>query len=154
MDEKSITRFWSKVDKRGAEECWEWQACRTSGAGKLPYGLVVFGGRGQVAHRVSWQIVFGAIPHGQVVRHKCDNPPCVNPNHLELGSPLDNARDALDRNRYARGTAQGLAKLTEEQVLAIRRLTLPINKAAVGRQYGVSRRVIYDLLLRNTWTHI
>ena len=101
-------RFWQKVNVRGADECWSWLANKSAGR----YGAIKVGGkRGKdlKAHRIQmiWQ---GVEVEGKVVRHKCDNPLCVNPAHLEVGSQLDNVQDMLDRGRgnHASGECNGL----------------------------------------------
>lgn len=88
-------RFWSKVDKRGPDECWLWMGARN------PQGPGYFEGHeyGTAAHRVAYQLVKGPIPQGMVVRHKCDMPPCVNPAHLEIGTRADNVQDRVSRGR-------------------------------------------------------
>lgn len=90
-------RFWSRVN-RGAD-CWEWKAL-TSPSG---YGVFDILNVRLQAHRASWEMTNGPIPDGLVVRHDCDNPPCVRPDHLRLGTPKDNAMDAVERQRHPRG---------------------------------------------------
>jgi len=87
-------RFWSKVDKRGAEECWNWKASLFHG-----YGYYSRQSGSNKAHRVSWEFANGPIPLDKQVLHKCDNKKCVNPNHLYLGTPSDNICDAVTRGR-------------------------------------------------------
>jgi hypothetical protein len=87
-------RFWEKVNKAG--ECWEWTACRHHQWG---YGHVRVGGKLEAAHRVSWEMHNGPIPDGLLVCHHCDNPKCVRPAHLFLGTGTDNSRDMHAKGR-------------------------------------------------------
>lgn len=91
-------RFWAKVDKRGADECWPW----TAALGKPPrhYGRFRQPTGHEYAHRVAWRLTNGPIPEGAKVLHGCDNPPCCNPGHLRLGSQTENNLDAVARGRY------------------------------------------------------
>jgi hypothetical protein len=90
-------RFWPKVNKRGPDECWEWNGCTKP----FGYGFISRrpSGNSELAHRVSWELANGPIPDGLYVLHRCDNPPCVNPNHLFLGDYGDNARDRAAKKR-------------------------------------------------------
>lgn len=95
MDEAA--RFWAKVDKQAPNGCWEWTGSR------LPkgYGQFAPNHRPVRAHRYSYELHHGTVPAGLMVLHRCDNPPCVNPAHLYAGTRLDNARDAVMRDRTA-----------------------------------------------------
>lgn len=89
-------RFWPKVQK--GEGCWEWIGSRNAAG----YGKMTVGGRGAGhvrAHRVSWELANGPVPEGLWVLHTCDNPPCVRPDHLWLGTRLDNMRDCASKGR-------------------------------------------------------
>ena len=158
-------RFWNKVDKRGPDECWEWTACKL--LGNL-YGQIqdTTGDGGNVtryAHRISWIIHNGDIPEGMCVCHHCDNPGCVNPAHLFLGTKADNNADMLSKGRcYTgppeshRGEANGCARLTEEKVREIRQL-LKIGgrtQQSIGDDYGVHYSTICDINKGRTWAYM
>jgi hypothetical protein len=91
-------RFWAKVDKSaGDAECWPW----TAGRNRHGYGLYAFEGKTILANRGLWILLHGAVPEGRFVLHHCDNPPCVNPEHLYLGTQAENMRDLVVRGRHA-----------------------------------------------------
>jgi hypothetical protein len=95
-------RFWPKVKIGKANECWEWQAAKYSNG----YGTIGAprGARQLLAHRVSYELTHDvSLPKSILVLHKCDNPPCVNPKHLRLGTPKDNSQDALKKGRFPTG---------------------------------------------------
>jgi hypothetical protein len=98
-------RFWEKVDKRGVEDCWLW-----TGSNDTRYGQIWFRGKALKASRVAWELTRGPIPPGMQVCHTCDNPPCVNPSHLWLGTMSDNIRDAVCKGRVKPSGAAGWQK--------------------------------------------
>lgn len=115
------------------------------------------------AQRVSYRLFVGDIPDGLHVLHRCDNPPCVNPAHLWLGTPADNARDRGLKGRYRagppmRGADSPSAKLTAAQVTEIRRVYIPgdatFGLAALARAYGVTKSPIWHIVHRTTWKEI
>lgn len=113
-------RFWDKVDRGNPDECWEWTASTNiHGYGQI---WVEDLGRQQTASRVSYQLEYGDVPEDKVVCHTCDNPPCVNPNHLFVGSYSENFQDVSDKGNYPdrRGTNSKDAGLTEQEVKEIR----------------------------------
>jgi hypothetical protein len=104
------TRFWSKVDQRGPDECWEWTASRNQfGYGQIMLGAYGTGGKARpfFAHRIAWELIHGPIETGLFVLHRCDNPPCVNPAHLFLGDQSDNMKDAHAKGRTRQTFAIG-----------------------------------------------
>ena len=153
-------RLWAKIDKRGPDECWEWQAKeRVSGYGKLNRG-----GRGLgdvLAHRAVWEEIHGPIPqdgtwHGRVILHTCDNRLCCNPAHLRIGTQADNVRDMDNkgRRRWAgpHGATHHKAKLTDDDVRAIRRASGSYPE--IAKQYGVSSKMIGFIKRGKSWRHV
>ena len=146
-------RFWEKVLK--TEGCWLWQgATNLQGYGKLSRGRVSEGTL--AAHRLSYEIAFGAIPPGQYVLHKCDTPLCVRPDHLFLGSQTDNLLDmTLKGHRSFRphsGESNGRAKLVETQVSQIRgRFAKDESRAKLAKEYGVDWSTIDRIVKQTSW---
>lgn len=145
-------RFWEKVDKRGPDECWSWTGSR-NGAG---YGKLGGEEGSQYAHRVSYELANGVVPDGLYVCHHCDNPPCVNPDHLFLGTSQDNADDMVSKGRGARGERSRNAKLTSIQVIEMRELyaTGTITKTDLARKYNVTRSAIRRIVNGEGWAHL
>ena len=112
-------------------------------------------GRGRVrrqpAHRMAYELLNGPIPSGMHVLHRCDTPACVNPNHLFLGTHADNMRDMADKGRASRGEKSPQAKLTLEQVKAIRENNLSSRK--IAPLYGISDRQIRSIRANQWWKH-
>lgn len=159
--------FWSKARHNPDTGCWEWRGATNSNG----YGILSPEKRGHRAgakmsraHRVSWELAHGPIPDGMCVLHHCDNPPCVNPAHLFLGTPADNAADRAAKGRNGRpaGSGNGNAKLTDADVLAIRvrhRAGLqgrggPNSTGSLAREYGVGRTTVKRIIRRERWTHL
>lgn len=162
-------RFWQKVDRENGPlpdpliygeigRCWSWLGYRSRhGYGQLGLGRRKDGT--MLAHRYSWQLVNGEIPDGMSVRHACDHPPCVNPAHLLIGSPADNAADAVSRGRnkgLLPGEKHPGAILTEEQVRAIRaeRASRGTTYPLLADRYGVSPAAIVAIVHRRSWKHV
>lgn len=146
-------RFWEKVDKSaGPTGCWPWIASQFTDG----YGHFRNSNKTVRAHRFSWQLHNGQIPEGLLVCHKCDNPLCVNPTHLFLGTPADNMHDKAAKGRQPRGEMCGRFGLTAEQVLEIRskHKVGGISQAQLGRDYGVSRNQIGAVVHRRQWRHV
>lgn len=149
-------RFWRFVTKKPEAECWEWQGQKLSnGYGRISLGAKELGAEG--AHRVSWRLANKKeIPQGLYVMHQCDNPSCVNPNHLTIGTAKDNTQDMIRKGRKKTiaplGEENGKSLLNAEKVLLIRASTL--NHAALGRQLNVSPNCIRGVRTGRTWSHI
>lgn len=147
-----LERFWSKVDIKDENSCWNWKA-----GPKESYGNFWLYGRGIGAHRFSWIIHHNQeIPSDKIICHHCDNPRCVNPNHIYLGDFFDNNRDTIRRKRnntdpnIPRGENHRDAKLTWEIVRKIRSLENP-NFRELSRKYGVDHKTIWKVYYYKTW---
>ena len=148
-------RFWAKVDSGNA--CWEWTAGKIKG-----YGQIQVNGKQKLAHRISWELHNGPIPKNLCVCHHCDNPGCVNPDHLFLGTQKDNMRDKLKKARQVkeqpkqRGEKHHNVKLAEEQVRVIKRLygAPGISQRRLADIFGVSQVQIGRIVRGKTWAHL
>lgn len=155
-------RFWSKVEK--TDGCWNWTATKNpKGYGEFYNKL-----RGSIhtrAHQVSWILHFGDIPSGLQICHRCDNPSCVNPSHLFLGTADDNTRDKIEKGRAKvgriykgenhpqHGTNSKFSKLDEYKVRKIRELrsTTDLTMGELGKMFGVSSGLINNIIQRRKW---
>ena len=128
--------------------CIEWQGARDARG----YGMTTVHYRTHHAHRVEWEKVHGPIPEGLYVLHKCDNPPCINVEHLFLGTHADNMRDRNTKGRQARGERHSQAKLNDDDVRSIKASSLPTPLLAT--QYNVTRQTIWSIRAGRTWRHV
>lgn len=168
-------RFWAKVDKNGPlpdpvkypdvkGRCWVW----TGVLDRHGYGILDFRirkrntrvGPTAVSHRLAFELKFGIIPKRLRVLHHCDNPPCCRPSHLFSGTPKDNTDDMMKkgRNKFIPhlGESNGSAKLTEKQVIRIRKIysTGKIFQRPLAKKFGVSQRAVCAIVRRILWKHI
>jgi len=148
-----MKRFLDKMQK--AKGCWEWQAAKD----KQGYGKFSYKGKDMLAHRASWMIYNGKIPDGICVLHKCDNPSCVNPKHLFLGTRKDNAKDMLNKGRSVRGEKHSASKLTEKEVLQIRKLYQRgkhggMNSIKLANMFNTTHKTISLVVDRVNWRHV
>lgn len=145
----SSVRFLSKTKQVG--DCLEWQA----GKNQHGYGTFKVGGKGWLAHRASWFIFKGQDPGALKVLHKCDNPACVSPAHLFLGTQVDNIDDMVKKGRNIKGESVPNAKLTETDVLEVRRLAKQgWQQKDIAKRFQVSKPCISRLLSGKTWKHL
>lgn len=125
--------------------CWEW----LGGRDRYGYGKVGCYGKIFLAHRLAYLAWIGLIPNGMSIRHSCDNPPCINPEHLIIGTNADNVRDRVTRHRSH-------SKLSEDDVVAIRKTYAvgDITLKKLAEQYNVSFQLIGLVVNRKNWRHI
>lgn len=153
-------RFWSKVDRRTDEECWNW----TAGTFKKGYGAFYLDGRMRKATHISLEMATGPSPepHLQAL-HSCNNPPCVNPGHLRWGTHDENMQDKADHGRpwrgsippARRGTSNGRAKLTEKDVKDLRRCwSRGFTLSELGEIFSISISQAGRIVRRESWNHV
>ena len=147
-------RFLAWVAVKKSNECWEWLGSKNQdrwhGQWRSKSGKI------ELTHRASWRLFKSEIPGGLFVLHKCDNPICVNPTHLFLGSQSDNMADMHKKGRARQGRLlgekHGMSKLTADAVLEIR--TSKLSGVELARKYGISPTTVCDVRKRRIWDHI
>lgn len=150
--EKLGARFWKRV-RRPAEGCWAW----TGALDRRGYGVVKVEGSARQAHRVAYELAVGPITRGLHVLHRCDNPQCVRPDHLHLGTHQDNMQEREERKRGKPASLPGAsnpqARLTKQQAQEIRsKATRPgVTPSALAREYGVSVQTVTRVLRWETY---
>lgn len=138
----------TNVSIDGSTGCWNWKKALGSGG----YGVTWYNGKTVYAHRMSYFAFNGDFDPNFLILHTCDNPSCVNPKHLILGSDQDNSSDMVNKNRSAKGSKNGLAKLTEDMIPTIRESVL--SSRALSNLLGVSKTVILDIKRNKIWKHV
>lgn len=139
-----VERFWPKVEKPSGDGCWVWTGCRV----KKGYGIVRLDRSERMAsvHRVSWALHNGPIPDGLLVLHRCDNPPCVNPDHLFLGTHTDNMKDMVRKGRQSK-------KLTPDQARTVYRRALAGEPhASIAKDFGIRREAVSAIKRGLAWS--
>lgn len=158
---KDIKRFFSKVNKTTPDSCWDWKGCKDRNG----YGAFSLRHKRFFAHRVSYLIYHKIDPLKLKVCHKCDNPPCVNPNHLFLGTDAENVADRVRKGRpgaresspetTARGAKIGSSKLNDDKVTSIlSKLKAGESIKKVAKEFGVSFSTIYGISTNIQWKHV
>ena len=149
MPKKILFNF--VVDDKGCYNC-------ISHTHKRPraYPMVSYNGKPQSLARHIYRECFGEIPAGMVLRHKCDNYSCINPEHLDIGTNQQNRQDMVDRGRSFRpyGEANGMTLLTENNVIEIKKLKGTATQQAIADRFGVARETIKDIWNGRRWGHV
>lgn len=150
------SRYWAKVDRTG--DCWVWKASVVKGYGQIRRKV---GDKHTVAlaHRVAYEMCHGEIPAGLQVLHRCDNPLCVRPSHLFLGTNKENNDDKMRKGRHGHGTQHGEqasgAKLTEDSIRQIRSMRAQgMLLREIGEKFGVHYMTIGQIVSGKTWKHV
>ena len=154
LSELELLKWMKSVPQRRVSlktKCWEWMGTRT----KNGYGQIQYKGKKILIHRLMWFLTWGYMPK-KLILHSCDNPSCFNPDHLSEGTQQDNMDDKVKRNRQAKGEKQGLSKLTEKKVIAIKKKYKSgrYNQTELGERFGVSHAAICRIINRKTWKHL
>ena len=156
--------FWSRVDRSGGPDaCWPWMGEQSARG----YGRFRINGSAFQATRIALALTLGSLDVAQMACHRCDNPPCCNPGHLFPGTTLENKTDSVRKGRHARGdalgaamdhrgTRNGRARLTEDQVREIRRRYQyrTVTVTALAAEYGVAFQTIHMIVSGQTWKHV
>ncbi len=159
LTQQDILRFHSNYQKRDPNDCWEWRLAKLNG-----YGAFCFNNAGSksllYAHRVAYLLHYGVDPLEWCVCHRCDNPKCVNPSHLFLGTDAENKTDMITKKRHPFGNTHGRRQLTEDDVREIRKMRAngEINTNAqrkdVAKRFGVTDNVIQGVIYNRKWKHV
>ena len=153
---RQLNNFWEKVKK--TDNCWLWMGSRFTTRNKESenaYGNIRLNHKNYKTHRIAWELYNGPIPHGLLVLHSCDNPPCVNPSHLWLGTAKDNAIDRANKSRGQFGTKVYNSKLNEGKVISI--LELYFNRKPrkeIANTFKVSKGTIQGIIEGRYWKHV
>jgi hypothetical protein len=144
-----VDRLLAKTNKTA--DCWIWLGAKD----KYGYGRIGHNGRSILAHRAAYLVATGGLPDDLKVCHRCDNPSCVRPDHLFLGTQPDNVADMMQKGRVAKGERGGQAKLMEVEVLSIKRLASKgITHLAIAERHGVSRALVSMIVSGKRWGHV
>lgn len=146
------TRIRDVPKRQGISCCHEWMGSKD----KNGYGWFWMYGKNVGAHRAAWILHCGQISDGMMVCHRCDNPSCINVEHLFLGTAADNSKDAAMKQRLCVGIANGNRVMTEQMVRDIRSSYVPrrMSQAKIAIQYGISEYAVFCVVTNKTWRHL
>jgi HNH endonuclease len=150
MTQKQTDLFLSKLVRWEGGGCWFW----TGALDPKGYGRVTVDGRTWFAHRLCWTIFVGPLSENESLLHSCDNPQCVNINHLKPGTQQDNIDDMVSRGRMPRGSARAHAKLSESAVVEILKWRGKMSYTKIAALFGTSRSVVGTIMIGKSWKHV
>lgn len=149
-----LNRFMSNVSPEPMSGCWLWTGALHS---RFGYGAFKWGNRAsrvETSHRVAYKLFIGDIERGKVIRHACNNPSCVNPNHLLQGTYKENANDKIAAGTLIFGKNHYQAKVSDSIVAAMRSAPKRAIGVAIGIANGLSRQAAHDIMSFRTWKHV
>lgn len=154
----NIAEFWTRVSRSDGDGCWIWTGKKRAGYGRAHVGA----GRCVSAHVLAWSSENGDVPAGMNVCHHCDNPTCVRPSHLFIGTQADNMKDAGRKRRLrlqrrpeeTQGVNHPMVKLTEAQVREIHDYSGGLSQRALGERYGVTQGLVQQIRSGKIWRHL
>jgi hypothetical protein len=149
---ENMDRLWKNTDR--STGCWIWLGLKS----QKGYGSISYQGKGVRTHRLAWQLTNGQIPPGMMVCHSCDNPSCINPDHLFLGTNSDNQKDRVSKGRknrgeFKKGESHWCSKLTRAQVDEMRRIrqTTGLSESKLAKMFGIGKSQSHNILIGNGW---
>lgn len=150
MRQADVERFESYVIR--TEDCWLWSGALT----QKGYGQFFLESENRAAHKVAYELNYGPIPAGFVVKHSCDNRNCVRPTHLTAGTQQSNIQEAVDRGRMAVGALNGRSTMTEQTAKEIKDLLRagPFTMRHIASMYGVNQHAVQNIRYGRTWVHL
>jgi hypothetical protein len=148
MDAKE---YWYNVSAPNEDGCMVWMRGKTAAG----YGVLTYRNSRWYTHRLAWYLTYGDIPEKMSVCHKCDNPPCCNPEHLFLGTKKDNSQDMAEKDRSPHGERNGQSRLKEEDVRGIHELRLNgWTLDRIGKRYTIGIPSVYKIIVGQRWRRI
>jgi HNH endonuclease len=148
VDSTTYQRFLAKV--RQSSACWEWKAVKNRDG----YGRIRVNGKMVLAHRLAYIHFIGEIPEGMVIMHTCNNPGCVNPVHLCVGTQAENIAHCIASGRRAKGERNGAAKLTTADVVYIRTAYGKFSQQELAEAKGVDPSMVSRIVRGKKWAHV
>ena len=148
--------FWSRVEVPfQPSDCWEWKGGRDKGG----YGKLKLAGVWYKSHRIAYFLFDPTFDQSLLICHQCDNPSCVNPNHLFVGTSADNMRDMKEKgrdcgNKIRGGSLNPGAKLSEKDVIEIRSMYPGTTQIEIAKKFGIHQATVSEIIRKVSWTQI